>query len=320
LSTAQVNAMGLLCQLLEQAKPQVNGAALFGGECGEGGRELIHERLLVIGPTLSYVTCPDCRIELARVVRPVSVDQVRLYCDECGEVDAACDHLKTYTVSLPKFVERLTSSLDLPPTARKTITPEISWRLGLQEHKRRKAQTWYFARHLGNPTVARHLVDQIREDRASQSARILTSTGVPLPDGSPLAGYEVMNLSAVARLSQSRFLFFDDRSDAHTPVLVEEMPPHTSLRHVRQHGWAFVDGVKYELEGMQQKILIELIDAHARRLEGKQIGERCGSDAFPFQPAKYFGRNKEVYKAFVKYVPGDKVYELIIHPEDMDRL
>ena len=57
---------------------------------------------------------------------------------------------------------------------------------------------------------------------------------------------------------------------------------------------------------------------HAHRLEGKVIADRCGSDAFPFQPAKYFGRNNEVYKAFVRYVPGDKVYELIIHPEDAD--
>ena len=41
---------------------------------------------------------------------------------------------------------------------------------------------------------------------------------------------------------------------------------------------------------------------------------------FPSQPAKYFGRNNEVYKAFVRYVPGDKVYELIIPPEDSDLL
>jgi hypothetical protein len=67
---------------------------------------------------------------------------------------------------------------------------------------------------------------------------------------------------------------------------------------------------------MQQKILLALIDAHARRLEGNQIAERCGSEAFPFQPAKYFGRNEEVYKTFIQFVRGDKVYELIIHPED----
>lgn len=316
MSNAQVNAMGLLCQLLEQRKPQINGAALLGGDHDQGGRELVHERLLVIGPTLSYVTCPDCRMEMARVVRQISVNQVLLYCDECGELDSDDKLVKTYTVSLAKFVERLALSLDLPASSRKAIDFDISWRLGLQEHKRGKATTWYFARHLNDSAVARHLLEQIRTDKAAQSAKIITSTEVPLPDGSPLAGYDVMNFSSVARLSQSRFLFFDDRLDSHAPLVAEETLPTTSLSHVHKKAWAFVDGVKYPLERMQQKILLALMDAHAHRLEGNEIGERCGSDAFPFQPAKYFGRKNQVYKAFIKYVPGDKVYELIISPED----
>lgn len=313
-----VNATGVLCRLLEQSKPTINGAALLGGEFGEGGHELVRERLLVLGPALSYVTCPDCGIEMARVVRSVGVDQVLLYCDECGEVDADRALLQTYTVSLSRFIDRMVSSLELTPSNRKAIDNDISWRLGVQEHKRGKAQTWYFARHLNDHTVARHLLDQIRSDNAAQSAKIITSTDVPLPDGSPLVGYDIKNLAAIARMSQNVFLFFDDRAEVTVAQPEEEPAPVTSLRHVRHNGWAYVDGVKYELEGMQQKILLALMDAHAHRLEGKVIADRCGSDAFPFQPAKYFGRNNEVYKAFVRYVPGDKVYELIIHPEDAD--
>lgn len=313
-----VNATGVLCRLLEQSKPTINGAALLGGEFGEGGHELVRERLLVLGPALSYVTCPDCGIEMARVVRSVGVDQVLLYCDECGEVDADRALLQTYTVSLSRFIDRMVSSLELTPSNRKAIDNDISWRLGVQEHKRGKAQTWYFARHLNDHTVARHLLDQIRSDNAAQSAKIITSTDVPLPDGSPLVGYDIKNLAAIARMSQNVFLFFDDRAEATVAQPEEEPAPVTSLRHVRHKGWAYVDGEKYELEGMQQKILLALMDAHAHRLEGKVIADRCGSDAFPFQPAKYFGRNNEVYKAFVRYVPGDKVYELIIHPEDAD--
>lgn len=313
-----VNATGVLCRLLEQSKPTINGAALLGGEFGEGGHELVRERLLVLGPALSYLTCPDCGIEMARVVRSVGVDQVLLYCDECGEVDADRALLQTYTVSLSRFIDRMVSSLELTPSNRKAIDNDISWRLGVQEHKRGKAQTWYFARHLNDHTVARHLLDQIRSDNAAQSAKIITSTDVPLPDGSPLVGYDIKNLAAIARMSQNVFLFFDDRAEATVAQPEEEPAPVTSLRHVRHKGWAYVDGEKYELEGMQQKILLALMDAHAHRLEGKVIADRCGSDAFPFQPAKYFGRNNEVYKAFVRYVPGDKVYELIIHPEDAD--
>ena len=318
MSEKLVNATGVLCRLLEQSKPTINGAALLGGEFGEGGHELVRERLLVLGPTLSYVTCPDCGIEMARAVRSVGVDQVLLYCDECGEVDADRALLQTYTVSLSRFIDRMVSSLELTPSNRKAIDNDISWRLGVQEHKRGKAQTWYFARHLNDHTVARHLVDQIRSDNAAQSAKIITSTDVPLPDGSPLVGYDIKNLAAIARISQNVFLFFDDRAEVTVAQPEEEPAPVTSLRHVRHKGWAYVDGEKYELEGMQQKILLALMDAHAHRLEGKVIADRCGSDAFPFQPAKYFGRNNEVYKAFVRYVPGDKVYELIIHPEDAD--
>lgn len=313
-----VNATGVLCRLLEQSKPTINGAALLGGEFGEGGHELVRERLLVLGPALSYLTCPDCGIEMARVVRSVGVDQVLLYCDECGEVDADRALLQTYTVSLSRFIDRMVSSLELTPSNRKAIDNDISWRLGVHEHKRGKAQTWYFARHLNDHTVARHLLDQIRSDNAAQSAKIITSTDVPLPDGSPLVGYDIKNLAAIARMSQNVFLFFDDRAEVTVIQPEEETEPVTSLRHVRHKGWAYVDGEKYELEGMQQKILLALMDAHAHRLEGKVIADRCGSDAFPFQPAKYFGRNNEVYKAFVRYVPGDKVYELIIHPEDAD--
>ena len=313
-----VNATEVLCRLLEQSKPTINGAALLGGEFGEGGHELVRERLLVLGPALSYLTCPDCGIEMARVVRFVGVDQVLLYCDECGEVDADRALLQTYTVSLSRFIDRMVSSLELTPSNRKAIDNDISWRLGVQEHKRGKAQTWYFARHLNDHTVARHLLDQIRSDNAAQSAKIITSTDVPLPDGSPLVGYDIKNLAAIARMSQNVFLFFDDRAEVTVAQPEEEPAPVTSLRHVRHKGWAYVDGEKYELEGMQQKILLALMDAHAHRLEGKVIADRCGSDAFPFQPAKYFGRNNEVYKAFVRYVPGDKVYELIIHPEDAD--
>lgn len=318
MSDTLVNATEVLCRLLEQSKPTVNGAALLGRAFGNGGSELIHERLLVLGPALSYVTCPECGIELARVVRTVGIDKVLLYCDECSEVEAGHALLQTYTVSLSRLVDRIVSSLELPLLNRKAIDHDISWRLGVQEHKRGKALTWYFARHLNDHSVARHLLDQIRSDNAAQSARVITSTELPLPDGSPLTGYEVKNLAAIGRMSQSKFIFFDDRAEVAVAQPELEQAPVTSLRHVRDKGLAYVNGVKYELEGMQQKILLALMDAHAHRLEGKVIADRCGSDAFPFQPVKYFGRNNEVYKAFIKYVPGDKVYELDIFNKETE--
>ncbi len=313
-----INATSVLCHLLEQPKPTINGTDLLGGAFGEGGHELVRERILTLGPTLSYVTCPDCGIDLARVVRTVGVDRILLHCDECSEVEAGHTLLQTYAVSLTRVVDRIASSLGLPPSARKTIDFDTSWRLGTEEPKRGKARTWYFARHLHDQTAARHLLEQIQLDNATQSAKIITSSEIPLPDGSPLAGYDVKNLAAIARMSQNVFLFFDDRVEVTVAQPDEEVAPVTSLRHVRDKALAYVDGKKYELEGMQQKILLALMDAHAHRLEGNQIGTLCGSEAFPFQPVKYFGRNNEVYKAFIQYDKGDKVYELIINPEDKD--
>lgn len=318
MSRTLLHATGVLCRLLEQDRPRIHGSALFAeGHLG-GGRELLHERLLVLGPPLTHVTCPDCGVELARVVREVALDRFQLYCDECGRVDAGREQLQTYSVNLARFVDRLADSLDLSATHRKMIDPDRSWRLGLEEVKRGRARTWYFARHLNDHRMAKHLLDQIRADGAAQSARILTSTEVPLSDGSPLANYDVKHLAAVARLSQSRFIFFDDRVETGVLTLEAEPTLDTSLRLVRERGWVYVDRRKYVLESMQQKILLALMDAHDHRLEANEIRALCGSEAYPFQPIKFFGRNKPVYQAFIHYVPGDRVYELCIHPEDVD--
>ena len=318
MSTDQISATQLLCRLLEMSKPEVNGAALLGGDLGPGGHELIRERLLVIGAPLAYVTCPECGIETAHVVRETGRDRILLYCDECGDIECGRALQQIYKVSLAAVIRLLMIGLGVLPSALKDIQPESSWRLGIYEPKRGKPVTWYFARHLTNHAVAKRIVDQIRIDKTSLSAKILTSSELPLPEGSSLAGYDTLNLCSAGRISQNRFLFFDERATHTTAAASNEVLPTTSLMFVRDKGWAFVDGVKYVLEGMQQKILLALIDAHAHQLEGKQIGDRCGSDAFPFQPAKYFGRNKDVYKAFVKYVPGDKVYELVIVEEDQN--
>ena len=49
MSLAQISATSVLCQLLEREKPEVNGMTLLGGEYGNAGRDLLRERLLVVG-------------------------------------------------------------------------------------------------------------------------------------------------------------------------------------------------------------------------------------------------------------------------------
>ena len=180
--------------------------------------------------------------------------------------------------------------------------------------------TWYFGRQLCDPPVAARLATHIRADQATRSARIITSTDLPLPEGSALTGYSVVNLSTVARLSQSKFTFFGDRVDAAPAAIAPESAPGTSLIRVRDQSVAFVDGKRYPLEPMQAKILLALIDDHDHKMEPSALRDACGSSADPFKPIKYFGRIPEVYKAFIHYLYGDKEYELVIADEDRDWL
>jgi hypothetical protein len=320
MSASQILATELLCQLMESDKAEINGKALLCDEHEVAGQHLLKERVLVLGPSLSWVTCPECGVEAAKILREVSSKKIRVRCDECGDIDTGHELQRTYKVNFNHLINLLGISLDFLPSSSKMIVPLKVWRLGISEKIRGKPITWYFARHLNDPAVAKRLLDQLRMDHALQTANIITSSDLPLPEGSLLTGYNVVKLSTIARLSQSRFLFFTERSGSQALPPKEEPLPTTSLRLVRDKGWAFVQSVKYELEGMQKNILLSLIDSHAHRLEGAVLGERCGSEAFPFQPAKFFSRNNEVYKAFVKYVPGDKIYELVIAEEDQDWL
>ena len=142
MSLAQINATFLLCHLLEQRKPEINGHELLGGEVGDAGRELLRERLLVIGRPLTWVTCAECGVALARVVRDTGSDQVLLRCDECGDVDASRSLTQTHKVSVSKVVDRLAISLNLPSSSRKAIVKERAWRIGSTEPARAKPVTW----------------------------------------------------------------------------------------------------------------------------------------------------------------------------------
>ena len=62
---------------------------------------------------------------------------------------------------------------------------------------------------------------------------------------------------------------------------------------------------------MQANILISLMDNYDHRMEANELRDKCRSDADPFQPIKFFGRNLLVYRTFIRYSKSDKDYELI---------
>ena len=320
MSDTQLRATELLCQLLEQKKPEINGLELLQGKNADAGHELLHERLLVMGPGLAWVTCPECGVALARVDRETGKDQVLLRCDDCGDTITSREITRSYRVSLPKVLNLLNIGLNMQPASHKVIDADQAWRLGSVASSRKAPLTWYFARHLHDPTVAKRVLEQMRADQASHSAKILTTSEVPLPEGSPLFDYTVVNLCTVGRVSRSSFTFFPERAQLPAENVVEDPGCHTSLRYVRDRDVAYVEGERYALEPMQAKILLALMDDHDHQMAGTLLRDKCGSDAASFQPIKYFDRKKPVYQVFIRYLPSEKEYALVIPAEDRDWL
>lgn len=318
MSDSQIQATSLFCRLLEQAKPEINGQALCDGENAIAATHLLRERVLVLGKPLEWVTCPECRIETARVARELAPGRIALHCPACGDVSASRRLREIHQVALQKFVTSLLNGLGLSANGMKPIGHHQSWRLGTTEASRDKPVTWYFARQLHRPDVAARLREQIALEKTVQSCVILTSSEVPLPAGSALTGFDVRPLVTVGRVGQSRFEFFTDRQAAPRAQVLADALPGTTLRYVKAAGKAYIDGATYVLEPRQQSILVALIDDLDHEMARNALKTACGSQAQRFSPSKVFERNAFVYQTFIRYQAGDERYALIIPEEDRD--
>lgn len=316
MSQSQIDATALFCQLLEKDKPEIDGQTLRSGANKEAADHILRERLLVLGKTKDWVTCPECGIELAQVLREIGVERVALRCPECQDVSGPKFLTDTHKVSFPKFVRSLLVGLDLKLDSQYVIRDDQIWRLGTTQQAREKVKTWYFARQLHRPEVAARLKEQISLDKTSTSCIVLTSSDLPLPDGSPLTGYDVRSLITMGRVTQSKFDFFADRIGATGPQILEEATPGTTLRYVESKSIAFVEGEEYGLTGNQQKILLALVRARDHELDKDALKDACGSEAQTFSPSKEFQRNKVVYDTFIAYRADDRVYALRISADD----
>ncbi len=315
MSQAQVDATALLCRLLERDKPEINGQALV-TDHADAATHLLRERLLVLGRTLDWVTCPECGIETARVMRELSPDRIALRCADCADVEAPRRLRETHKVALQRVIAALLNGLGLSANGLKPVDHELTWRLGTTEPSRGKALTWYFARRLSRADVAVRLREQIALERTTTSCVVLTSSELPLPPASPMLEFDVRPLPSVARIGQSRFEFFAERQALPGPQTIAEVDPvttaMTTLQYVRAHGNVFVDGVEHALEPRQQSILLALIDDLDHELDKDALKSACGSQAQRFSPSKEFDRNPLVYKTFIRYLRDDERYALII--------
>lgn len=319
MSQAQIDATELLCRLLERDRPEINGHILT-TDHAEASAHLRHERLLVLGSALDWVTCPECGIETARVVRELSQQRMTLRCPGCEDVVAARALRETHKVALPRVVTALLTGLNLSNHGLKPISTYAAWRLGTTEPTRGQPLTWYFARQLCRAQNAACLREHIALERTTTSCVVLTSSELPLPPASPLVGFDVRTLPSVARIAQSRFEFFSERSAAAGPQVLPEARPEvsaaTTLQYVRAQGKVFIDGVEFALEPRQQSILLALIDDLDHEMDKDALKTACGSQAQRFSPSKEFDRNPLVYKTFIRYLRDDERYALIVPDGD----
>ena len=319
MSQEQVDATALLCRLLERGKPEINGQALV-TDHADAATHLLRERMLVLGRSLDWVTCPECGTETARVVRELSPDRIALRCPACADVETPRRLRETHKVALQRVIAALLNGLGLSANGLKPIDHELTWRLGTTEPSRGKALTWYFARRLSRADVAARLREQIALERTTTSCVVLTSSELPLPPASLVVGFDVRSLPSVARIGQSRFEFFAERQALPGPQTIAEVDPvttgTTTLQYVRAHGKVFVDGVEHALEPRQQSILLALIDDLDHEMNKDALKTACGSQAQRFSPSKEFDRNPLVYKTFIRYLRDDERYALIIPDGD----
>lgn len=188
MSNKLISATGVLCHLLEQSKPTINGSNLLGGAFGEGGHELVRERLLTIGPTLSYVTCPDCGIELSRVVRTVGVDRILLHCEECGEVEAM---LRAVGIESTAALVNMGEAFDFPegPAANSPINHVITYIPSMDLYLDSTAQLVPFGKLdeqvLDKPTVlvALNRLGRTPKMQAADNTQVSRTELTLLPDG-----------------------------------------------------------------------------------------------------------------------------------------
>jgi hypothetical protein len=307
MSQTQIEATALLCRMLESTAKEISGP-LLSDSCNQDAlAQLRREHLVGFGEPLNWLQCPECRDDDG----------------DCEDFEAPRSVCQTTVVNAERVVGHLAAGLDLNRHQVECLVPDLAWRMGLVEERRAKPVTWYFARHLNRDTTAQKLLIHLSGHRADRSARILTSSPVPLPVSSPLVQYEVVHLADVMRVSQNRFECFANR--VMEPAAVYQVHDSatdwgTTLQYVRSERNAYIDGVAYPLEAMQANILLALIDDFDHRMEGSALRDACGSDAERFAPIKFFGRNPQVYKTFIRYIFGDKEYALIIPDGDRDWL
>lgn len=312
--TSKLQAIDLLARWVEFDTTGLAGTTIEAPQQQGGVSLLRRESLLVETKPAATVNCCDCCEDHAKVRELLNPTTYRGFCDTCGSVDIPAAHVRRYLVNQPRVVSYIASGLDLKGRPEE-IVAHHAWLLGRTSDKG-KTHSWYFGRRLDQGDAADQFRLSIERTKATHAGTVLTTTPLQRLQRTPLRDLELVPLQAVALLGSMRFEMDREKLGPIAPQAIEDAQPETTLRYVPE-GRVFIDGAAYDLEPRQQKILMALISHPDHEMSLTALRASVDSQSQTFSPRREFGRNVAVYERFIRYLPNDKVYQLLIPEGDL---
>jgi hypothetical protein len=312
--SAKLQAIELLTRWVEMDTSGLAGTLVDAPEHTAAVRLLRREGLLTELKPAASVNCRDCCEDLAKVGEKLSAATYRGFCDTCGAVEIPASYVQRHRVNLSRVVSYLANGLGLTGRPQEIID-QHAWLLGRTVSKR-DIHAWYFGCRLDHADVADQLRSNIEMVKAAHAGTVLTTTALHRLQRTPLRDLDLVPLDSVALLGAMRFEIDRETLNAVTPQLIQDAHPDTTLRYVAE-GQVFIDRQAYPLEPRQQKIIAALIAHPDHEMSLGGLRAAVDTQSQTFSPGREFGRNKVVYETFIRYLVGDKVYQLIIPEADV---
>lgn len=312
--SAKLQAIDLLTRWVEMHTTGLAGTLIDAPANAAAVRLLRSEGLLTELKPAASVNCRDCCEDQAKVREQLSALSYRGFCDTCGAVELPASDVQRYWVNISRFVSYIANGLGLTGRPQEVIDHH-AWLLGRTASKG-KTHAWYFGCRLDHADVADRLRASIDLAKAAHAGTVLTTTALHRLQRTPLRDLDLVPFDSVALLGSMRFEMNREILDAVAPQRVHEAQPATTLRYVAE-GKVFIDRQAYPLEPRQQKILAALIAHPDHEMSLGELRADVENQAQHFSPRREFGRNKVVYQQFIRYLAGDKVYQLIIPEADV---
>jgi hypothetical protein len=222
------------------------------------------------------------------------------YCSDCGWVDLDAEQIKPLRVDVARIVRWLSAALGLAARyACEAMVPDVLWRLGEIEH-RRKRRTVFFGRRLDNPACVPLIAQQLRAVCAPGCGVLITST--PDVDSTILAtSHRIIPLRAVAHLRKGGFVI--ENLEAYLDGAPADVQPssETSLRLLHSARVALIAGKQHKLSPQVYRFLSVLDMAGGEPVHKRILADELDIAVDKCKGTDIFKRHRDVYCTFVDH-------------------